>query len=75
MHAAPYIDHAIRSFGFDRVMFGGDWPASTLASDYPRWVETVERVVAGVSQEDRHRLFVDNAAAFYRIERGGNRTA
>ena len=22
----PYIDHVLACFGFDRVMFGGDWP-------------------------------------------------
>ena len=28
----PYIDHAIACFGWDRVMFGGDWPVSKLGS-------------------------------------------
>ncbi|MEM8852114.1 MAG: amidohydrolase family protein [Pseudomonadota bacterium] len=65
---APYIDHAIDCFGFDRVMFGGDWPVLTLASDYPRWVESVDRVVAGASSEDTRKLYRDNAIAFYRLD-------
>ena len=24
----PYIDHVIECFGFDRVMYGGDWPVA-----------------------------------------------
>ena len=36
----PYIEHVIECFGFDRVIYGSDWPVSTLASDYPRWVQT-----------------------------------
>ena len=63
----PYIDHVISCFGFDRVMFGGDWPVSLLASDYPRWVETLETAVRDCSTEEKKKLFYDNAAAFYRL--------
>ena len=37
----PYIDHALECFGLGRVMFGGDWPVATQATQYPRWVETL----------------------------------
>ena len=30
----PYIDHAIECFGWDRVMFGSDWPVCTLSASY-----------------------------------------
>ncbi|MDP3071201.1 MAG: amidohydrolase [Opitutaceae bacterium] len=63
----PYLDHAIACFGFDRVMFGGDWPVSTLAGDYPRWVATLDDVLRGCSPDERHRLYVRNAEAFYRV--------
>lgn len=62
-----YIQHVIEHFGFDRVMFGGDWPVSTLATDYPRWVNTVEQAVAGCSYTELRNLFVDNATKFYRL--------
>ncbi|MEM7566134.1 MAG: amidohydrolase family protein [Pseudomonadota bacterium] len=64
----PYIDIAIEAFGFDRVMYGGDWPVSTLATTYRDWVALLDRAVSGASQEERRRLFRDNAAAFYRID-------
>ncbi len=63
----PYIAHAIDCFGFDRVMFGGDWPVSELASSYLRWVEVVDAVVAGASEAERRKLYRDNAIAFYRL--------
>ena len=63
----PYIDHALACFGPDRVMFGGDWPVSTLAVAYPRWVEIVARAVAGWSPTDRRKLWRDNAIRVYRI--------
>ena len=66
-HVAPYIEHAIDCFGFDRVMFGGDWPVSELATSFPRWVGLVDAVTASASLSERRKLFHDNAIAFYRL--------
>ncbi len=63
----PYIDHAIDCFGFGRVMYGGDWPVATLATGYPRWVQTLDDAVADASPVERRQLFHDNAIAFYRL--------
>ena len=63
----PYIDHVIECFGFDRVMFGGDWPVATQATDYPRWVSTLDEALRGCSPDELHKLYVRNAVAFYRI--------
>jgi L-fuconolactonase len=63
----PYIDHIIDCFGFCRLMFGGDWPVSTLATDYPRWVETVLWATASCSEAEHRRLFCETAAGFYRL--------
>ena len=65
----PYIDHVLDCFGFDRMMFGGDWPVVLQASTYARWVETLEWAVAGCSDEERRKLFHDNAIEFYRLGR------
>jgi L-fuconolactonase len=65
--AAPYIAHAIDCFGFDRVMFGGDWPVSELATRYSRWVALVDAVTSKASPAERRKLFRDNAVAFYRL--------
>jgi L-fuconolactonase len=63
----PYIDHVIDCFGFDRVMYGGDWPVATQAAAYPRWVETLAWAVAGCTDTELKKLFHDNAVAFYRL--------
>ena len=62
-----YIDHVIECFGFDRVMYGGDWPVLTQATDYPRWVDTLKWAVSGCSDDELRKLFHDNAIHFYRI--------
>ncbi len=66
-HLRPYIDHVLDSFGFDRVMYGGDWPVSTLATKYPDWVATLDWATAGCTDEELRKLYRDNAKAFYRL--------
>jgi L-fuconolactonase len=63
----PYIDHAIDSFGLGRVMFGSDWPVSEQTHRYGTWVEVVDWALAGVSADERRRVFRDNAIEFYRL--------
>ncbi len=67
-NAQPYIDHVIACFGFDRVIYGSDWPVSTLATDYRRWVETLQASVSGCSPEELRKLFHDNAVRFYKLK-------
>lgn len=64
---APYIAHAIDCFGFDRVVFGGDWPVMELATHYRDWVAVVDRVTAGVPEADLRKLYRDNAIRHYRL--------
>jgi L-fuconolactonase len=63
----PYLDHVLACFGADRVMFGGDWPVSTQATDYPRWVATLDAALGGCSRDERHRIYVRNAERVYRV--------
>ena len=63
----PYIAHVVECFGFDRVMFGSDWPVSTLASDTPRWVVTLDDALRGCSAAELRKVYVSNAEEFYRV--------
>jgi L-fuconolactonase len=63
----PYIEHALEVFGEDRVAFGGDWPVALMASSYPRWVETLDTLTAGLSDAAKRKLWAENAKKFYRI--------
>lgn len=64
---APFIEHAISEFGYDRLMFGGDWPVSELATSYQRWVNLVDTITAKASAQEKRKLYRDNANAFYRL--------
>ena len=64
----PYIEHCIECFGWERVMFGSDWPVCTLAAPLGGWLAALESVLAGESEERRDRLFYGNAARIYRLD-------
>ena len=63
----PAIVHIIESFGWDRIMFGSDWPVCTLASSIERWVKALEEVTINESAEHLSSLFADNASRIYRL--------
>jgi L-fuconolactonase len=63
----PYIDHVMECFGAERVMFGGDWPVSTQATDFPRWVATVDEALRNASASDVKKIYVSNAEDVYRV--------
>ena len=63
----PYADVVLDAFGPDRVMFGSDWPVVNLSSTWSGWVESLDKLVAEIGEEERRRLFHDNAVAFYRL--------
>jgi L-fuconolactonase len=64
----PYIAHTIDTFGFDRIMYGGDWHVLERAGTYPDWVDIVDWVVEGASADEKRKLFRDNAMRFYRLD-------
>lgn len=63
----PYADAVIDAFGFSRLMFGSDWPVSTQAVDYQRWVTTVLDLVSGASSGELDALLRGTATRFYRL--------
>jgi L-fuconolactonase len=63
----PYVEHVLEVFGEDRVLFGGDWPVMLLASDYRRWVDTLDGLTSGLSDDARRKLWAGNARRFYRL--------
>jgi L-fuconolactonase len=62
---APIINHTLRCFGPNRVMFGGDWPVCTTTATYRQWVTALKSIVHERPQDEQRKLFHDNAARFY----------
>ncbi len=63
----PYVDHAIECFGWDRVMFGSDWPVCTLSASYRQWVDVLLSLTRGAGEANQKKLLHDNAIRVYRL--------
>ena len=63
----PYIRHLIEAFGYERLMFGSDWPVCTLAATYREWVDALLWAIEDASDTERNSLFYENASAFYSV--------
>lgn len=63
----PWFDHVIDCFGWDRVVWGGDWPVCTLSASPAQWVEASHQLVQAASASEQERLFHRNAERIYRV--------
>jgi L-fuconolactonase len=64
----PYIDHAVNCFGWDRVIFGSDWPVCLLAGSYDQVIDGVHDVLhPRMDAEAERKLFGLNAMTFYKL--------
>jgi L-fuconolactonase len=63
----PYVDHLVDAFTPSRLLWGSDWPVVTLAASYDSWWSTANRLLAGLDQHGRDRIFGGSAAEFYRL--------
>ena len=65
---APVINHTLKVFGPERVMFAGDWPVCTLSASYQQWVEALRAITQGSGEINQKKLFHDNAVRIYRLK-------
>jgi predicted TIM-barrel fold metal-dependent hydrolase len=63
----PYVEHVIACFGWDRVLFGSDWPVCTLAASFRQWVDALSLITQGAGEANQQKLFHDNAVRVYRL--------
>lgn len=66
----PYAEHVIASFGWDRVVWGSDWPVCTLGGGLIAWVDATRTLLRDCSADQQARLLHRNAETFYRLGAG-----
>jgi predicted TIM-barrel fold metal-dependent hydrolase len=63
----PSEENVIACFGWDRVMFGSDWPVCSLAASFKQWVEALSLLTQDAGAENQRKLFYENAMRIYRL--------
>jgi predicted TIM-barrel fold metal-dependent hydrolase len=64
----PYVEHVIARFGWDRVVWGSDWPVCTLAASLSVWLAASHALAHGASADEREKLFAANARRLWRLD-------
>ncbi len=62
------VEHVIERFGWDRVVWGSDWPVCTLAASLSIWLAATHALTRGASADERDKLFAANARRLWRLE-------
>lgn len=57
----PWVEHTINAFGWDRVVWGSDWPVCTLGGGLTAWVAATHALLDGASEDERRKLLSENA--------------
>lgn len=60
----PYVETLIGLFGFDRLLWGSDWPVLLLAGSYQSWLSMCLELVP---ESEQAKVFGSNARTFYRL--------
>lgn len=64
---APYIEACIDLFGWDRVVWGSDWPVVNLGQGLSHWLNLTHEIFAKESEANCQKLFQANAQHIYGI--------
>jgi L-fuconolactonase len=66
-HMRPYYEIALEAFGPDRMMFGSDWPVSTLGAPYGDVVAAARTLTRDLSLPEQQAIFSETARRVYKI--------
>lgn len=64
----PYVHHILSMFGYDRLMFGSDWPVCTLAGSYQQVVSAARDILSSLRPHEAEAVFGGVARDFYRLK-------
>ncbi len=64
----PYVEHCLVQFGWDRVVWGSDWPVCTVTSDLRTWVDVIQRIIAAAGESNQRKLLHGNAMRIYGLD-------
>jgi len=62
------VEHAIDCFGWDRVVWGSDWPVCNLTRDLATWTCLLDEILSSCSEDELARLYDRNARSIYHLK-------
>jgi predicted TIM-barrel fold metal-dependent hydrolase len=63
----PWVESVIELYGWERVVWGGDWPVCTLNGTLADWCAALDCILAEESADNCNRLYSENARRIYQL--------
>jgi len=63
----PYVQHILKLFPPEQLMFGSDWPVCKLAGSWKQVLAAFTQACGPLPQADRNKILGETAASFYRL--------
>jgi predicted TIM-barrel fold metal-dependent hydrolase len=65
----PWFSHVLEAFGWDRLVWGGDWPVCTLAVTLEQWIAVTHSLLdmASATPAQRSGFLDGNATTIYHL--------
>jgi predicted TIM-barrel fold metal-dependent hydrolase len=65
----PFVEHCLEKFGWERVVWGSDWPVCNLTTDLPNWIAVTRELVRHESEANQKKFFHENVERIYGLNR------
>jgi L-fuconolactonase len=66
----PLVRHVVEAFGYDRVMFGSNYPVNLISVTCAGWLAMLHAFLPDASPDALDKLYRRNALRVYRVDQG-----
>ena len=64
----PYVDHVLKCFGPNRMVWGSDWPVVNLGKGLPEWIAVTQKILDKLSPDEAEAIANGTAQKTYKIK-------
>lgn len=63
----PLVRHVVEAFGYDRVLFGSNFPVNLISVSCAGWLDMLDSFLDDATADDLDKLYRRNATRIYRL--------
>jgi predicted TIM-barrel fold metal-dependent hydrolase len=64
----PYVDHVLKCFGPNRMVWGSDWPVVNLGKGLPEWIAVTRKILDKLSPDEAEAIANGTAQKIYKVK-------
>ena len=64
----PYVDHVLKCFGPNRMVWGSDWPVVNLGKGLPEWIAVTRKILDKLSPNEAEAIANGTAQKIYKVK-------